>query len=82
MTFYWQNRTDYDNALKYLFMQADLKDSPTGLFNSLKSDYEDFQSAEGTPILFEIKRNGKKMEFGVIPEFKRAVYFENTGFTL
>ncbi len=62
-------------------MQADLKTSPTGLFNSLKSDYEDYQSPEGTPVVFEIKRNGKKMEFAVIPEFKKAVFFENTGFT-
>ena len=81
LTFYWQNRSDYDNALKYLFMQADLKTSSTGLFNSLESDYEDYQSPEGTPVVFEIKRNGKKMEFAVIPEFKKAVFFENTGFT-
>jgi membrane-associated protease RseP (regulator of RpoE activity) len=82
LTFYWQNRSDYDNALKYLFMQTDLRTSPTGLFNALKSDYKDYQSPEGTPVVFEIKRNGKKMEFGVIPEFKKAVFFENAGFTL
>jgi hypothetical protein len=82
LTIYWKNRSDYDNALKYLFMQAGFKASPTGLFSSLKSDYEDFQSPEGTPVVFEIKRNGKKMEFGVVPEFKRAVYYENVGFTL
>jgi hypothetical protein len=82
MAFYWQNRSDYDNALKYLFMQTDLKASPTGLFNALNWDYKDYHSPEGTPVVFGIKRNGKKMEFEVIPEFKRAVFFENVGFTI
>lgn len=82
ITFYWQNRSDYDNALKYLFMQADLKQSPTGLFRALNGDYEDFHSPEGKSVVFQIKRNGKKMEFEVVPEFKKAVFYENIGFTL
>lgn len=82
LTFNWQNRSDYDNALKYLFMQADLKESPTGLFRPLKLDFADYLSPEGTPLIFVVKRGGKKMEFNVIPEFKKSVFFDNTGFTL
>lgn len=82
LTIYWKNRSDYDNALKYLFMHTDLKSSPTGIFPSLESEYEDYMSPEDTPVLFEVKRKGKKMVFEVIPEFKRAVYYGNVGFTL
>ena len=81
-SFYWKNRSDYLNAFRYLFMNSYLKPSSTGLFYALESEYEDYLSPEGTPLIFEVKRNGKKMEFEVIPEFKKVVFFDNTGFTL
>jgi membrane-associated protease RseP (regulator of RpoE activity) len=78
----WKDRSDYKNALKYLFNRAVFNNGNTTIIAPLTSEYEEYMSQENIPLEFELKRSGKKLLYQVTPEYKRVIFFENIGFTI
>lgn len=73
-------RVSTENALTYLYNNAKFKDADPTLFKPLKEENEKYLSND--KISLKIKRNGKKMDFEVTPQYKSIIFYKNTGFTI
>jgi hypothetical protein len=78
----WRNRGHFKNALRYLFINSDFKNDNLSIFAPLKSEYEDYKNFNDKSIIFDIKRNGKKISISVKPEFKKVIFFDKSGFII
>jgi len=76
------NRNGFQNALRYLFINSDFKDDDLQLFRSLHSEFEDYKNFDDKSLIYDIKRNGKKMSLSVKPEFKKVIFFDKLGFNI
>ncbi len=82
LSFQWRTRSDFFNAFRYIFINSNFNNGNPTLFQSLQSDFDGYKNSSDKPIVFEIRRDKKKMTISVNPEFKKVIFFEDEGFTI
>lgn len=78
----WDKRADTKNALRYIFINSDFRNGNPAIVDPLTANFNGYKNPASGPLIFEVRRGGKKMELSVKPEFNKVVFFEDKGFTV
>lgn len=72
----------WNEAFGYLYVYSKFKNGVKPLFPDASGAFGRFKENGITNLEFDIKRNGKKLTFNIIPEKKGALVFDSLGTTL